>query len=206
MAREPVRKAVFHAQWISWDDAWKQGQSAGWSLELVATRLRKGLQGEKIPSIDEVITGPGTVETIDLSPEFWNTVYICVENILGDCVVWWPKRGSTLPGGVAQKSKHNIFLGREAIDAMWPIEQVTPVAPQGRKSRPGGRPPGPPPRHDWPTELGAYLITRVKVGPKITTDHKLADDFLKYCSEKFDWQPEQSAVRDKIPDLLKLIR
>jgi len=70
MAREPVRKAVFHAQWISWDDAWKQGQSAGWSLELVATRLRKGLQGEKIPSIDEVITGPGTVETIDLSPEF----------------------------------------------------------------------------------------------------------------------------------------
>src|SRR5262249_23922902 len=120
---------------------------------------------------------------------------------------WFPKKGSELPGGIAQKWNHNIFLGRGAIDALWPTEQVASAAPQGRKSRPGGRAPGPPPTRNWPTLLAAYIIMRVKAGDNVTgNDSELASDFCEYCSKKFDWQPEHSAVRDKIPDFLKLIR
>ena len=64
-----------HARWISWEDAWKQGQRVVGNLELVAAQLKQGLVGEKIPAIDQIITEGGKVETLDLSaPEFWEQV------------------------------------------------------------------------------------------------------------------------------------
>jgi hypothetical protein len=208
MARRPARQAVDLARWISWDDAWKQGQRVVGSLDLVAAQLREDLVRGKIPAIDQVITEDGKIETFDLPPKFWSsTVRIGVEHAVGALVGWWPKRGSTLPGGIALKWKHTIFLGREAINALWPTAQVASAAAQGRKPRPGGRPSGPPPTHNWPTTLAAYIIRRVKAGDNITeNDSKLASEFCEHCSESFDWQPEHSAVRDKIPDLLRLIR
>jgi hypothetical protein len=191
------------ARWISWDNAWKQGHRAGRSLEHVAAQLKGGLASGKIPAIAEVIAENGETETIVLKPEFWSTVHIGVENILGDCVTWRPKRGSALPGGIAQKSKPAIFLGREVIDAMWSTEQAASAAPQGRNKRP----PGPPPVNDWPALLGRYIIMRQNAGDNVTrNDSKLADEFCEYCSENFNgWQPDQSAVRGKISDWLKLI-
>jgi hypothetical protein len=205
MAREPVRKTVFHAQWISWDDACKQGERVVGSLELVATRLKKGLQEGKIPSIDEVITGPGTVETIDLPPEFWSsTVRIVAEPGFGSLVVaWYPNRGSTLPGGIAQKSKHNIFLGREAIDAMWPTE--TGATAPGKVS-PDRRKPGRKPKHDWPTEVAAELIRIIHFEGVPENDHGLARRLKQFCEDQFSYQPPPSEMRALIARLLRPVR
>jgi hypothetical protein len=215
MARKPARKAANHAQWISWDDACGQGhrlvgRGVG-SLDLVAAKLSEALVAGKIPAIDRVVTDDRKVKTFDLSLKFWRTTVTVGpgRNIRSQTrfVGWWPNKGCKLPGGIAPAGAHNIFLNREGINALWPTQPVESAASQERKPRTGGRSPGPAPTRNWPMLLAAYIIMRQNAGANITTnDSKLANEFCEYCSKKFDWQPEQSAVRDKIPELLQLIR
>jgi len=213
MARKPERQAVDLARWIPWDDAWKQGQRAVGqgvgSLDLVAAQLSETLAAGKIPAINCVVTADRKVKMIRLPSEIWSNIEIRVvlrgtgtshERVVG----WSPNDGCKLPEGRA----HNIFLDRAAVTSMWPTDPAASATPQGRKSRPGGRPPGPPAINDWPMLLGAYIIMRVNARDNVTrNDSELADEFCEYCSENFDgWQPDQSAVRAKIPAFLKLIR
>jgi hypothetical protein len=207
MARKTSRKA-HHAQWIPWDDAWKQGQRVNGSLDLVAAQLTERLESGEIPSIDRVITGHGIVETIELSPDFWKQVHIRVENILGSSVAWWPKKGSTLRGEIGQKSDHTVFLGRKAIDAMWPIEATLPKAEIAAPNeiKPDRRKPGPPPKHDWPNQLMPELIRIIHERGIPKTDAALAKKLADFCITHWDWQPDQAHLLRWIRHALHLVR
>jgi hypothetical protein len=203
-----MRKTANHAQWISWDDACKQIHSVVGSLELAAADLWENLRSGKIHAIDRVVIEHSQVETLDLPPEFWNsTVYVGIGmessgRTTTHFVGWWLNDGYKLADGL-----HFIFLNREDIATMWPNEPAA-LAAQTRQMRVGGRPPGPAPKHNWPMLLAAYIVKRLLDGDNITdNDSKLAKQFCEYCSSKgFDWQPELSAVRDKIPEILQFIR
>src|SRR5262249_41589020 len=106
------------------------------------------------------------------------------------------------PAGVAQKSKHLIFLGRKAIDGMWPTE--TEVAPE--KVNLERRKPGRKTKHDWPIEVATELIRIVHNEGVPESDHGLAGRLRQFCDDQFSSRPAPSEMRALIARLLRRVR
>ena len=92
------------------------------------------------------------------------------------------------------------------ITKRWP--NITKPSPEGKGSLAVDddgdvstierRKPGPQARHDWPTVIARELIRRAKAGEKDPTAAELA----QFCLNKWDWQPDISALQRLLKQLL----
>jgi hypothetical protein len=200
----PVRGAASKAiELIPWDDGCERVFGVVGSWDLAKVDLTKALQSRKVRALDRVTYKDDEFEEYELSPVFWKANKISVWRKLRgeDAGERWLDFINPLLMGRERGAKHHIFFQRADIDALWPSASVAWTEPT---TKPDRRKPGPRPQHDWPTLLAAELIRRAASGQKIPLDNdsKVADQLGQWFVDRFDWQPDNSDLRQLIGKLL----
>jgi hypothetical protein len=196
--------ATRSAELILWDDGCRQIVGVEGSGDLAKVELTRALESGAVRALDRITYKDGELEAYELLPDFWKANPISFRR-------YW--RYPDSPGelgftknplplmGRERGAKHHIFFRRADFEARWSGASGASTAPT---AKPDKRKPGPRPQRDWPTLAAAELIRRAASSQKIPLDNdsKVADQLGQWFVDQFDWQPDNSDLRQLIGKLL----
>jgi hypothetical protein len=73
----------------------------------------------------------------------------------------------------------------------------SPVTPPAEDAK-GRRPPGKPPKHNWPMVIARELIRRAQAGEMMPT----APQMLQWCHDEWNWEPDIRQMQRVLRELL----
>ena len=195
--REPAPRPNWSPhEWAALPEAFNRIAAGGGPLTVARLALHQDLLSGRLESALRQISRDGQETWRSLMPSDWRQWRLQLRRTFQSK----PPEIKVIPidkDEALDEHEHCFFVRRADLNQHYPAPLLAPATASDRRPD-RRRKPGPRIKHNWRLEVAAEVYRRRKKGGRTPTAGELAE----FCSEKFDYQPDESDIQKLLRFLL----